>query len=224
MKIILTLWFLALAFVAVGAPTKQEIERMTDLELIDLLTNDDSSARCASLLILGLRFNNPESPVTMSPFLYQPCYPKGVTLPKGLLEKTVSLAKTDDDVHVRLVAVMALGMFKFRTNTTPILTALLDDPTCIIRIRAAQGLIDFSDDYHEPISDTVISTLISCLDSTNPPDDVWQAEESLGDLGARAKQSLPFLVKLKHSKSPEVREYASEAIRKIKKELKRQKN
>ncbi|HUE37031.1 MAG TPA: hypothetical protein VMO20_06545, partial [Candidatus Acidoferrum sp.] len=124
----------------------------------------------------------------------------------------------------RVAAVMALEMFKYRTNTTPIFAVLLEDPTCIIRIRAAQGLIDFANDYHEPISDTVVSTLIGCLDSTNSPDDIWQAEESLGDLGARAKGSLPFLVKLKHSKSPQVREYAREAIRKIEKGLTEHKN
>jgi hypothetical protein len=218
MKTIITVCFLTLTFLAAAAPSMNDIDRKTDLELLGLLTNIDNSVRCDSLMVLGLRFNNPDAIVAMSPAPMQTAHPKGVALPTGLLEKTVSLAKTDNDLKVRVAAVIALEMFKFRTNTTPILAALLEDPTCIIRIRAAQGLIEFANDYHKPISDTVVSTLVSCLDSTNSPDDIWQAEESLGDLGSRAKESLPLLVKLKHSKSPQVREYAREAIRKIEKD------
>ena len=223
MKTIIVLCFLAGTFLVSGAPSMNDIERKTDLELLGMLTNGDSSVRCSSLMVLGLRFNNPYA-LVINPVSDQIPYPKGVALPSGLLETTVSLANCDSNLMVRLAAVMALEMFKYRTNTTPMLTALLQDPACIIRIRAAQGLTDFAADYHEPISDSVVITLIGCLDSTNSPDDIWQAEESLGDLGARAKGSLPFLAKLKHSKSAQVREYAREAIRKIEKGLTAQKN
>lgn len=218
MKTIIVLCFLAVTFLVSGTPLMSDIEHKPDLELLGLLTNDDSSVRTSSLVVLGLRFNNPDA-LVINPISNQMPYPKGVALPNGLLETTVSLAKSDNNLNVRLAAVIALETFKYRTNTTPILTALLQDPTCIIRIRAAQALIDFATDYHEPISDKVVSTLISCLDSNNSSDDIWQAEESLGDLGARAKESLPFLVKLKHNKSAQVREYAREAIRKIEKGL-----
>ncbi len=224
MKVIITLCLSVVAFLAISAPPMQDIERESDSELFNLLTNSDSFTRCDSLMILGLRFNNPDAIVAMSPAPDQVPYPTGIALPRGLLERTMSLAKADPDIKVRLLAVAALEQFKCRTNTTPILKQLLKDRTCIIQIRAAQALMNFANEYHEPISDNVVSTLINCLDTTNSPDDIWQAEESLGNLGARGKKALPFLAKLKHNKSPEVREYAGKAIRKIQKGLIKQKN
>jgi HEAT repeat protein len=224
MKTIITLFVFAATYLVAAAPSTEEIGRETDSELIDSLTNNESSVRCASLTVLGLRFNDPEALVIMSAIWWQTPHSKGVALPKTLLGTTVSLAKNDSDLRVRLAAVMALEMFKYRTNTTPILNSLLEDPTCIIRIRAAQGLIDFADDYHEPISEKVVSALIGCLNTNNSPDDIWQAEETLGYLGAQAKEALPLLAKLKHSKSPEVQEYAKEAIRKIHKGIDQAKN
>ena len=223
MKTAIALCIFAMTFLAVGAPPMQDIERKSDLELVNLLTNGDSEIRCASLIVLGLRFDDPNVPMLMSQILTE-THPKEVALPPVLLERTVSLAKSDEDLRVRLAAVIALGQFRFRTNTAPILMALLRDRICIIRIRAAQALIDFEDDYHEPICGSVVPTLISCLDTNNSPDDIWQAAETLGDLGAQAKEALPLLTKLKHNESREVREYVREVARKIRKQMAARKN
>jgi HEAT repeat protein len=222
LKNTITLLILGLAaFPAMGSPSKQEIERKTDQELISLLNDNDSSVRCIAVMVLGLRFDNPHAPVILSPISPQTPHPEGTAMPNELVEKTSVLAKGDGDLKVRLSALKALSSFKCRTNTTPILTILLEDHSCIIRIRAAQALISFKHEYHEPISDKTVQVLIDCLNPNNSSDDIWQAAETLGNLGVRAKQSLPYLKELEHHNSKQVREYAEEAVRKIQKKSNR---
>lgn len=208
---------------AVGAVlTAQEIKGKSDMELTRLLDDGDSHIRRACLIALGSRFRNPNTPVILaSPVENTEAHSEEVPMPKGLLEKTAALAKSDSDLKVRITAVVALSSFKFHTNTTPILNALLEDRSCIIKIRAAQALIDFKSGYNEPISDRVVQTLIDCLDTNNSPDDLWQAAATLGTLGKQAKAALPLLEKLEEHPSPEVREYAKEAVLKLQKASRR---
>jgi HEAT repeat protein len=209
-------------FVAIGAVSIQEIKGKSDIELTALLSDSDGDTRCACLMALGSRFRNPSTPVILAPSVADAtAHSKGVSMPKGLLEKTAALAKSDSDLSVRLAAVMALSSFKFHTNTTPVLNALLEDQCCIIKIRAAQALVGFRDEYHEPISDRVVQALIGCLDPKNSPDDLWQAASTVGNLGERAEAALPFLEKLERHDSPQVREYAKEAVLKLQKKSRR---
>lgn len=220
MKLFINALALGAAILSVGALSIDEIDRKTDSELMQLLTNSDSFTRALSLAALSVRFRNPQKGLPMSPFRSEP-RSKETPLPSGLLEEAISRAKEDSDLRVRIAAVGALSAFKFRTNTSPVLTSLLNDPCCIIRIRAAQALIGFEDDYHEPTSDKVVTVLINCLDPKNSPDDLWQAAYTLGNLGLRAQKSLPSLKLLEENKSEQVREYAREAIQKIQNALKR---
>lgn len=205
-----------------GSLSRQEIEGKTDMELVELLDNSNSSTRGTAVMVLGLRFRNPHAPVVMSHIWPRPPHSKETTIPNGLLEKVTALVKSDSDLKVRLSALGALGSFKFHTNTTPILNTLLEDPSCIIRIRAAQTLIGFEDEYREPVSDKVVHVLVHCLNPDNLPDYIWQAAGTLGNLGGRARQALPFLRKLEDHESQQVREYARQASLKIQNELKRE--
>lgn len=220
-----TVTFLILCLTAslvMGSLSKQEIERKTDHELISLLNDDDGSVRCIAVMALGLRFDNPHAPVILSHISMQTPHPEGMAMPNGLVEKTTVLAKGDGDLKVRLAALKALSSFKFRTNTTPILTTLLDDQSCIIRIRTAQALISFRGEYHEPIPGKTVQVLVDCLNPNNSPDEIWQAADTLGNVGIQAKESLPSLKELEQHKSQQVRKYAKEAVRKIENELKRE--
>jgi hypothetical protein len=171
------------------------------------------------MMALGYRFRNPATRLILGPAVAGAAYPKETCMPTGLVDKAAALARDDADLNVRLAAVMALSSFKFHTNTTPALIALLADPYCIIKIRAAQALIDFKDEYHEPIPRQVVGKLIECLNPNNPPDDLWQTAATLGDLGKGAKEALPFLERLKQHSSPQVRTYATEAVLKVQKQL-----
>lgn len=207
------------ALLAMGAVSVREIRGKSDMELMELLNDSDGTTRCACLMALGSRFRNPNTPVILAPAVAEAAaHSQGVPMPKGLLEKTSALAKSDGDLRVRLAAVMALSSFKFHTNTSPVLTTLLEDQCCIIRIRAAQALIGFMGAYHEPISDRVVQALVDCLDPNNSPDDLWQAAATLGNLGRRAKEALPSLEELEKHDSPQVRRYAREAVLKVQRE------
>ena len=133
-------------FLAMGSISIQEIKSKSDVELLELLSSSDSATRCACLMALGFRFRNPDTPVILGPALAQEAHSQGTPMPNGLLERTAALAKSDSDLKVRVAAVMALSSFKFRTNTSQVLATLLEDRSCIIKIRAAQALIGFVDD------------------------------------------------------------------------------
>lgn len=221
--ILLTIGLLSISAMCSHASlTKKAIEKKSDSELINLLTNGESSVRSIAIMVLGLRYDDPQAPVILSPLSVQATRPKDVALPNGLLEKTANLAKEDSDLKVRLAAIRALSSFRCRTNTTQILTMLLEDRVCIIKIRAAQALIGFATNYRETVSDKVVQTLIDCVSPNNSTDDIWQAAEALGQLGARAKDSLPFLVKLDQHQSEQVREYTKAAVIRIQTEVERE--
>jgi len=117
---------------------------------------------------------------------------------------------------VRMCAVFALCDLRFRTNTTPVLLAGLDDKDVVIRIRTCTALIDISRDYSEPLAERVIPTLIQCLKPDGEVEDIWQAAYACEQLGAAGKPLIPALERLKKHDSSKVRYYAKRAISKIK--------
>jgi len=135
----------------------------TVAELLELLENKDSTVRQCAASYLGDRYRDPEAVVIRGLIRKPYCPSPELPIPLLVVARFAEHLKTDPDLSVRICAVRALRDLRFRTNTTPILVAGLNDKEVLIRVRTCTALIDISKDYSEPLAECVIPTLAQCL-------------------------------------------------------------
>lgn len=187
----------------------------TVAELLELLENNDSTVRHCAAIFLGERYRNPKAIAINGP-VHKPNSPSPeLPIPAQVVPRLAEHLKTDPDVSARMCSVFALRDLRFRTNTTPILVAGLEDKDVLIRIRTCTALIDISQDYSEPLAERVIPTLTQCLAPDGEIENIWQAAYACEQLGGAGKSLIPALQRLKKHDSSRVRYYAKRAISRI---------
>ena len=184
----------------------------TVMQLIDLLKSEDPGIRTDAIIFLGFRYRRP-GPV-INPPTYNTQVPE-VPMPIRVVPSLVERLKSDTNTTVRIACVDALCELKFRTNTTQVLAAGLDDTDAFVRIRACSALISISQDYSEPLIEKVITTLSQTLRPDGDIESTWYAAWIAGQLGSAGKPLIPALERTAKHKSSKVRHYANEALSKI---------
>ncbi len=116
---------------------------------------------------------------------------------------------------MRIEAARALRDLRTCTNTTPVLTTGLHDTNAYVRVWTCDALIGIAHDYSEPLDPRVIPTLGQCLALDTEEEPTWIAAWIAGRLGNRGSPLIPDLKKLAGHKSSKVRDYAHEALGKI---------
>jgi HEAT repeat protein len=131
--------------------------------------------------------------------------------------KAFELLKTDKILQVRLASINLLGQLDYDdwTNTIEMIGYALADKNSLVQIRAIDWLNMTTHKHHEKMPSEAINTLLECLKATADPETLWQAALVAGQIGKDAAPTIPILEKLLHHPNKKVREYAIEALQKL---------
>lgn len=185
-------------------------------ELVGLLNDTNIEKRECATYFLGVRYMNPYRPDLLNRPVLKHGSPKPeFPIPTEVIPKLAALLAQDSSVGVRLSALGALENIRYQTNTSPIIVAALTNTFTLVRMHAAESLNRISKQYSEPLPSQVVPTLIDCLNSSEDPEEIWQAALTVGNMGVSAKDAIPALEKLKTHPSKKVRQYAEEALKRI---------